>query len=260
MTVEEGVEGVEELLLRAFLAGEELDVVDHQHVRLPVTLAELDQGAVLNGVDELVGELLAGEVHHLGRLLMTVHILADRLDEVRLAQTHTAIHEERIVGLGRGLRDRERGGMGELVVRAHHEGLEGIARVHPVGGNRGLRLGRDDRLRGGRTFHQRHQFRLRLFGHDGLFECRGGSCRRCRGAFTAFKLKLDLARAAEHREDGGVDERVVVGLDPQLEDLVGHLESEHLLVSAHQFNAAKPALKGVGTHLTTNDIGDMIPN
>ena len=43
MAVEEGVEGVEEFLLRALLAGEELDVVDQQHVRLAVALAEFDQ-------------------------------------------------------------------------------------------------------------------------------------------------------------------------------------------------------------------------
>ena len=54
VTVEERVEGVEEFLLRALLAGEELDVVDQQHVGLPVALAEFDQGVVLDRVDEFV--------------------------------------------------------------------------------------------------------------------------------------------------------------------------------------------------------------
>jgi hypothetical protein len=37
------VEGVEELLLHAFLAAQELDVVDQQQVHRAVLLAELDQ-------------------------------------------------------------------------------------------------------------------------------------------------------------------------------------------------------------------------
>ena len=35
-----------------------------KHVRVAVFLAELDQRSVLNRVDELVGELLAGEIDH----------------------------------------------------------------------------------------------------------------------------------------------------------------------------------------------------
>jgi hypothetical protein len=60
--VAEGVEGVEEFLLGAVLAGEELDVVDEQDVDLPVIAAELGQLSVLDGADVVVGELLAGDV------------------------------------------------------------------------------------------------------------------------------------------------------------------------------------------------------
>ena len=44
--VVERVEGVEELVLRALLAGEELDVVDQQHVDVAVALAELEDALV----------------------------------------------------------------------------------------------------------------------------------------------------------------------------------------------------------------------
>ena len=40
VAVEERIEGVEKFLLRAALVGEELDVVDQQHIRLPVALPE----------------------------------------------------------------------------------------------------------------------------------------------------------------------------------------------------------------------------
>ena len=56
MAVEERIEGVEEFFLRPFFPAEELDVVDQQEIRLAITLAELDQVVVLNGVDELVDE------------------------------------------------------------------------------------------------------------------------------------------------------------------------------------------------------------
>ena len=50
------VEGVEKLLLRALLAGQELDVVDQKHVRLAVALAELLHRCRLDGGDRLVRE------------------------------------------------------------------------------------------------------------------------------------------------------------------------------------------------------------
>jgi hypothetical protein len=62
MSVEERVEGVEEFLLRPFLAREELNVVDEQHISLPIAVAEFDELAVLDRVDELVREALAGRV------------------------------------------------------------------------------------------------------------------------------------------------------------------------------------------------------
>ena len=52
------VEGVEKLLLRALLAGQELDVVDQKHVRLAVALAELLHRCRLDGGDRLVREFL----------------------------------------------------------------------------------------------------------------------------------------------------------------------------------------------------------
>ena len=42
------VEGVEKLFLDSLLARQELDVIDQQHVRLPVLLAELGELIVLD--------------------------------------------------------------------------------------------------------------------------------------------------------------------------------------------------------------------
>ena len=106
MAVEERVEGVEKFLLGALLAAEELDVVDQEQVRLAVALAEFDQVVVLDRVDEFVDEEFAREIHHLGVFLFAPDVLADRLHQVRLAESDAAVNEERIVGLARAIARR----------------------------------------------------------------------------------------------------------------------------------------------------------
>ncbi len=61
--VEEGVKGVEKLVLHALFAAKKLDIVDqHQHIDLAILLAEFGHRAGLDGLDEFVGELFAGDV------------------------------------------------------------------------------------------------------------------------------------------------------------------------------------------------------
>ena len=60
------VEGVEELFLSRLLAGQKLNVVDQQHVDLTIAIAKLRRAIVLHRDDELVGELLARDVHDVG--------------------------------------------------------------------------------------------------------------------------------------------------------------------------------------------------
>ena len=58
----EVVERVEELLLRPFLAGDELDVVDQEEIDGAVLGAELGGAVVADRIDELVREALGGEM------------------------------------------------------------------------------------------------------------------------------------------------------------------------------------------------------
>ena len=64
------IEGVEELLLNPLFAGQELDVVNEQHVGLPVFLAEAGELVVLDAVNVFVGKLLRGKVGHPRALLV----------------------------------------------------------------------------------------------------------------------------------------------------------------------------------------------
>ena len=125
------VEGVEELLLRLLLALQELDVVDQQHVDVAVAALEAVLPVVADRVDELVGELLAGDVAHLGAGVEAAHVVPDRVQQVGLAEPGVAVDQQRVVGLARRLGDGDRGGVGEPVGRADDEGLEDVLRVQP---------------------------------------------------------------------------------------------------------------------------------
>ncbi len=63
MTVEV-VEGVEKFVLCPFFAGDELDVVDEQHIHCSVAFPKLRRLLGANGHDQIVGERLGRDVAH----------------------------------------------------------------------------------------------------------------------------------------------------------------------------------------------------
>ena len=97
------VERVEELLLEPLLALHELDVVDEQHVDVAVAALEVGDGVGADGVDVLVEERLGGDVAHDVVLVVVVHVVADGVQQVGLAQTGRAVDEQRVVRLRPGV-------------------------------------------------------------------------------------------------------------------------------------------------------------
>src|SRR5690625_7087740 len=79
--------------------------------------------------------------------------MTDRMQQVRLAQARAAVDEQRVVGLGRSLRDGRGRRLGEAVGGADHEGVEGVlaveARVLAEPGLGGTRRAPRSRSRGG---------------------------------------------------------------------------------------------------------------
>ena len=65
--------------------------------------------------------------------------MPDRVQQVGLAQAGVAVDEQRVVGLGGGLGDRDGGRVREPVAAADDERLEGVLRVE-AGGRRAQRL------------------------------------------------------------------------------------------------------------------------
>ena len=73
------------------LALEELDVVDQEHVNVPIFIAELDGLIVLDRDDELVGELLARDVDDVRVRILAEHAMADCMHQVGFPQSDPAV-------------------------------------------------------------------------------------------------------------------------------------------------------------------------
>ena len=171
------VEGVEELLLGSFLALQELDVVDEQDVDVAVAPLERDLAVVPQAVDEVVGELLGGDVAHPHPGEQPLGVVPDGVQQMRLAQPGVTPDEQRVVGPRRRLGDRDRGRVREPVGRADDERVERVPLVQPGVRTRGDRLRRPRRgvgrpdVPGRRTVQRRPLLRRRrgvLGGQTGV--------------------------------------------------------------------------------------------
>ncbi len=132
----EGVERVEELILRAVLAGKKLDVVDQENIRrLAIARAKLlhqtDAARLLALVhhrpDEMSDELLAGDHRNLPVRVLAMNLVPDGVQKVRLTQPDAPIEEQGVVFRTRSTRHHARRRMTKLVSRADHERIECVS-------------------------------------------------------------------------------------------------------------------------------------
>jgi len=126
--LEELVERVEKLFLGALFVGQEVDVIDDEHVRVAVAVTELAHLAGGDGLDELVHKAFARNINNPEIRLLVQDALTNRLQEVRLTQAHAAVNEQRVVGHARLIGDGGCCGCGKVVVGAGDEGLKGVIR------------------------------------------------------------------------------------------------------------------------------------
>src|SRR5439155_12454912 len=103
------------------------------------------RAAASHRLDELARELFHGDVADREPLAVELHVVADRMKEVGLAEPGPAVDEERVVGLAGLLRHGEGGPVSEAVSVADDELPERIAWVEvlaqPTSVRRGGRLG-----------------------------------------------------------------------------------------------------------------------
>ena len=135
---------MEELLEGRLLALEELDVVDQEDVDLAVAALETLHTAVVlvpvaHAGDEVGDEDLGVDVLDADPRVEGLGVVADGVQEVRLAQAGAAVDEQGVVGTGRGLGHGQRGGVGEAIGGPGDVGVEGVSRIElgDVVGRRG---------------------------------------------------------------------------------------------------------------------------
>src|SRR6478735_3344010 len=126
LRVIERVEGVKELGLRTFLACEKLDVVDEKNVDASVAFAKIEDAIVADGVDHLVHEPLRRDVGQLQRAQMIQYVMPDRMHQMGLAESDSAVDVQRVVGPRRGFGDGPARRVRELIRWPDDEGVKGI--------------------------------------------------------------------------------------------------------------------------------------
>ena len=124
----EGIEGVEKLLLGGVLAGDELHIVYHEHVHIAVLVAELGVGVVLNGLYQLVGKGLAGDVGYAGGGVVLLYFVANGVHKVGLAKSGTSVDEQRIIYMTRCLSYCKCCGMCKIIIVTNDKCLKCIVR------------------------------------------------------------------------------------------------------------------------------------
>ena len=120
----DGIEGVQKLFLRGLFVGQEVDVIDQQHIDASKAMPKRIAIVALDGIDEVIGKLLAGDVNAIELRVLLLDAIIDRLQQVRFAEPAPAVNEQRVV-LGRGaLDDADCASMGEPIARADDEILQ----------------------------------------------------------------------------------------------------------------------------------------
>ncbi len=123
--VHQRVERVEKLFLSRILAGDELHIVDHQHVDGTKQVFEIHHLLFAQRLHEAIHELFGREIDHPQIGIAGLDVPGDGVHQVGLAQADTAIEKQRIERDRTALGHPARGGMGKLVGFADHEAVEG---------------------------------------------------------------------------------------------------------------------------------------
>ena len=97
LLVVERVEGMEKLFLCAFAGGDELDIVNHQDIHGSEALAKCGHALETNRGDHFVGKFFRADVGETERRIATLERVADRLHQVRLAKSDSAIQKQRVI-------------------------------------------------------------------------------------------------------------------------------------------------------------------
>ncbi len=120
MGVVQNIKGVKKLLLQGRRFGQKMNIVNQQQVGVAIFIAEVLDAPVLKRVNVFIHQRFAGNIIDVC-FGMAVYIMSDGLHQVRFTEPRAAVNKERVIGLSGCLGHGQRGGMGKLVGRPHHE-------------------------------------------------------------------------------------------------------------------------------------------
>ena len=199
---------MEKLLLGLLFAGDELYVIHQQQVRLTVFFPHFGcfVGAGLDGGHQLVGQVVALDVGDLGLGIVFLDDVGNGVDQVGLAKAGVPVNEEGVVVLGRMLRHRHGGGVGQLVGGAHHEGVKG-----------------------------------EFIGGEAVALLFGGAVHFRVGRIVQ---NADLKIHGENIPQGGLDVFHEQGLDGAFFKIIGAVEDKGIALDIHGFQLVEPGVDG----------------
>ena len=241
LRVVERVKRVEKLGLRALFADDELDVVDEQDVDAAIALAEFENAIVANRIDDFVHETLGRDVGELQPRAVREHVVPDRVHQMRFAESHAAVEEQRVIRARRRFRNGAARGMRELIRRADDECFEGIARTQIAA-----------RLR-------RPRFGLRPWAR-----CRGGIRRieivaRPPGSVPSGRKTTVAPRAAHIRQRFG-DHAGVVLVHPFDSGAIGYAHEQRRSDRPDERRVSEPGVKAVVVDLGLDSSERFVPD
>jgi len=119
---------VKKLLLGRFLAADELNVVDEQHVEVAVffTKGAPRRHALADGLHHLVGEFVPFEIEHLHGGIFGAHAVANGAQQMRFSKARAAVDKQGVKRVLRVVGDCAAGCLGELVGAAHNKIFKGV--------------------------------------------------------------------------------------------------------------------------------------
>ena len=88
---------MEEFLLGALAGGDELDVVHQQYVHGPEAIAKTRHAVETHRGDHFIRKFFRAHVGEPQSWVSQLQFVPDRLHQVRLAQSHSAVKKQRVV-------------------------------------------------------------------------------------------------------------------------------------------------------------------
>jgi hypothetical protein len=124
LRIEKRIKGVEELILRAFLARDELNIVDEHGINVAIGFSKGIEIPLSNSLDELVRKVLGGQENDLGLRVIGEELLCHCRHQVGLAQASAPVNEERIETAPFLMSNGGAGRVSKLAVIPNHEALK----------------------------------------------------------------------------------------------------------------------------------------